>query len=390
MRIGLIAGEYPPMQGGLGDYTRELARALAQAGHEPHVLCPFVEGASAIENSALGQHGLTVHRLVSHWDWQTRRRIEGFVRAYKPDVLNLQYQAAAYQMHPAINLLPAALNKSVPTVVTFHDLKEPYLFPKAGVLRRKAILGMARGGAAAVVTNVEDREDLLREGIANVFLIPIGSNIAPVDLAAFDRAAWRTAHAIPPDTLLIGYFGFMNESKGGETLVRALAELRERGINAAVLQIGGKTGASDPTNVAYAERLRTRAEQLHVREFIYETGFVDERGVSEAFENCTVMALPYRDGVSFRRGTLMAALAHAKAIVTTTPRLPLPEVRDGLNMLLAPPDNPSALAHAIARVLSDATLRAHLQTGAQDLSRLFQWDYIAGEMGKVFQKVIRE
>jgi glycosyltransferase involved in cell wall biosynthesis len=386
MRIGIIAGEYPPLQGGLGDYTRELARALSEAGHEPHVLCRFVEGASAIETTQLGPHGLTVHRLISQWDWQTRRRIEGFVRAYKPDVLNLQYQAAAYQMHPAINLLPAALNKSVPTVVTFHDLREPYLFPKAGSFRRKAILGMARGAAATVVTNVEDRDDLLREKIANVFLIPIGSNIAPADLATFDGAAWRAAKAIPESTTLIGYFGFMNESKGGETLVRALAELRGRGLNAAVLQIGGQTGASDPTNIAYAERLRALAEQLSVREHIYQTGFVDERGVSEAFANCALMALPYRDGVSFRRGTLMAALAHAKAIVTTTPRLTLPEVRDGTNVLLVPPDNPSALATAIARALSDEALRANLQTGAQALSKLFQWDYIAGEMGKVFVK----
>ncbi|NJM39820.1 MAG: glycosyltransferase family 4 protein [Anaerolineae bacterium] len=69
MRIGLIAGEYPPLQGGLGDYTRELARALAEAGHEPHVLCRFVEGARAIETAPLGPHGLAVHRLISQWDW---------------------------------------------------------------------------------------------------------------------------------------------------------------------------------------------------------------------------------------------------------------------------------------------------------------------------------
>jgi glycosyltransferase involved in cell wall biosynthesis len=134
--------------------------------------------------------------------------------------------------------------------------------------------------------------------------------------------------------------------------------------------------------------LRALAEQLNVREYIFETGFVDERGVSEAFANCALMALPYRDGVSFRRGTLMAALAHAKAIVTTTPRLPLPEVRDGVNMLLVPPDNPSALANAIARVLDNEPLRADLQTGAQALGALFQWDYIAAEMGKVFEKAM--
>ncbi|MBU0702261.1 MAG: glycogen/starch synthase [Chloroflexi bacterium] len=38
MRIGLISGEYPPDQGGVGDFTRELARALADIGHEIHVI----------------------------------------------------------------------------------------------------------------------------------------------------------------------------------------------------------------------------------------------------------------------------------------------------------------------------------------------------------------
>jgi len=38
MRIGLITGEYPPMQGGVGDFTHELGKALAALGHEVHVL----------------------------------------------------------------------------------------------------------------------------------------------------------------------------------------------------------------------------------------------------------------------------------------------------------------------------------------------------------------
>ena len=38
MKIGLITGEYPPQQGGVGDFTRELARALIAAGHEAQVV----------------------------------------------------------------------------------------------------------------------------------------------------------------------------------------------------------------------------------------------------------------------------------------------------------------------------------------------------------------
>ncbi len=384
MRIALIAGEYPPLQGGLGDYTRRLAEALVGLGHELHVITHHVAGEPTNAFCA----GVHVHRLVTAWNWETRRRIEGFNRLFRPDILNLQYQAAAYQMHPAINLLPGALAKRIPTVVTFHDLRVPYLFPKAGFLRWKAIVTMARAASACIATNVEDRDTLTREGVRAVFLIPIGSNIIPTSLDGFQPAAWLRARGIADDTILIGYFGFLNESKGAETLLRALSLLRARGLNVGLLHIGGQTGDSDPTNKAYAAQLAQLADALGVRAHVHPTGFLDERGVSEAFAACACVALPYRDGASFRRGTLMAALAHGCAIVTTTPRVALSELADGVNVLLVPPDQPDALGDAVARLIGDPLLRARLQAGARALSRLFEWDSIAARTADLFSKLI--
>lgn len=386
MRIGLIAGEYPPMQGGVGDFTRQLALAFAAAGHEPHVIARYIAGQPALDI----EQGVTTHRIISQWNWETRRRIEGFMRLYKPDVLNLQYQAAAYQMHPAINLLPGALARHVPVVVTFHDLKVPYLFPKAGLLRWKSILSMAKGATACIVTNVEDCNTLIGEGVRDVSMIPIGSNIAPATLENYKRDEWLAARNIASDERLIGYFGFMNESKGGETLIRALAELRRRGLNAGLLHVGGQTGDSDPTNMVYAAKLETLARELNVHACVHLTGFLDERGVSEAFASCECVALPYRDGASFRRGTLMAALAHGCAIVTTTPRVSIPELVNEGNALLVPADAPAELAIAIERVMNDAALRTRLQHGALALSRLFQWDHIAAQTLQTFEQAIQK
>jgi|AFSR01.1.fsa_nt_gi glycosyltransferase involved in cell wall biosynthesis len=384
MRIALIAGEYPPLQGGLGDYTRRLAEALVGLGHELHVITRFVAGEPT--NSLCG--GVYVHRLVTAWNWETRRRIEGFNRLFRPDVLNMQYQAAAYQMHPAINLLPGALAKHIPTVVTFHDLRVPYLFPKAGFLRWKAITTMAKSASACIATNVEDRDTLIREGVRMVSLIPIGSNIIPAPLGSFDSAAWMRTRGIAEDTILVGYFGFLNESKGAETLLRALSLLRARGVNVGLLHIGGRTGDSDPTNQAYAAQLDRLADALGLRAHIHTTGFLDERGVSEAFAACACVALPYRDGASFRRGTLMAALAHRCAVITTEPRIALKELTDGENVLLVPPEQPDALADAITRLISDPSLRARLQAGAGALSRLFEWDSIAARTAELFSALL--
>jgi len=385
MRIGLIAGEYPPLQGGLGDFTRQLALAFAASGHEPHVLTKCVAGqpAQAVE------HGVSVHRLVASWGWRTYQRIEGFKATVHLDVLNLQYQAAAYQMHPAINLLPGALARHLPAFVTFHDLRVPYLFPKAGILRWKSILIMAKGATACIATNAEDRDRLLAEGVQSMFLIPIGSNIAPAPLKGFDRATWAQASGIDPSGMLVGYFGFMNDSKGGDTLIQAIGQLRQTGHAAGLLHIGAQTGDSDPTNAAYAAKLEQLARDLGIADHIHRTGFLDENGVSAAFAACDVVALPYRDGASFRRGTLMAALAHTCAIVTTTPSVSVSELRDGENVLLVPPDDPPALAAAIARIQADDGLRRRLQLGAGELSKQFGWDAIARETVNAYETALR-
>jgi glycogen synthase len=46
MRICLVTGEYPPQQGGVGDYTHELATALAALGADVTVLTNAVRPCS--------------------------------------------------------------------------------------------------------------------------------------------------------------------------------------------------------------------------------------------------------------------------------------------------------------------------------------------------------
>ena len=67
MKIGLITGEYPPQQGGVGDFTRELARALIAAGHEAQVITtqPISHRPSAV--SAEPEDGIVVQRVISSW-----------------------------------------------------------------------------------------------------------------------------------------------------------------------------------------------------------------------------------------------------------------------------------------------------------------------------------
>ena len=285
------------------------------------------------------------------------------------DVLNVQYQAAAYGMNPAVNFVPRRQRSDrPPVVVTFHDLKVPYLFPKAGPLRWQVVRTMAHRADRVIVTNREDYIRLEAEmATKRLKLIPIGSNISVDPPSGYDRDVERAKWGVAPNDLLLGYFGFLNESKGGEELIQALAHLVEWGAPAHLLMIGGRVGSSDPTNRKYADRIEDLISEFGLGERVHWTGYSRPEGVSAALLATDICVMPYRDGVSFRRGTLHACLLHGRAIVTTRPAVPLPEARDGENMMLVAPRDSWGLAEAVKELASDLILRERLEADGIDV-----------------------
>jgi len=386
MKVFLLSGEFPPMQGGMGDYSKELGQALVTLGVEVHVITS-AQGDSAPE-------GLRVHPLIRRWGWGCWRPIIHLVRQEQPEVLHIQYQTAAYGMHPAVNFLPWRLRllSDCPwLVVTFHDLRVPYLFPKAGGVRRWVTQSIARGCDALIVTNQEDELALRGWGLgARVTRIPIGSNITPQPPPGYDREAWRVHWGVGPETKLLGYFGFLSASKGVETLLRALELLVEDGHDVHLLMVGGKVGSSDPTNIAYAQRMEALIGELGLSQRVHWTGFTPQSEVSANLMAADLCVLPYRDGISFRRGSLLACLAHGCPIVSTRPSRRIPELREGENVLLAPPDDPATLARRVEDAAGDANLRERLGEGARRLAQDFTWPAIARQTVALYKRLLRE
>jgi glycosyltransferase involved in cell wall biosynthesis len=368
MRIGIISGEYPPMQGGVGDFAACLAASLAGLGHDVHV----ITGQAPQESG--DQPGVVVHRLRTSWGCGCWRKIVRLAGTLDLEVIDVQYQAAAYAMRPAINFVPHR-SRRPPVAVTFHDLRVPYLFPKAGPLRWQVIRLLARRADGVIATNEEDQDRLRTEAQPrNLALIPIGSNVPVV--AGSDRVAERAKWGAGPGDLLIGHFGFLNESKGVEELVEATKLLIERSLPGRLLMIGGRLGTSDPTNRRQAAKIDALVRDLGLEHHVTWTGLLPAREASAALTATDVCVLPYRDGASFRRTTLLACLAHGRAVVTTRPAVNIDELRDGQNLLLVDARQPKALANAIARVVGDPALRARLEAGAQRLRERFSWDRI--------------
>jgi len=379
LKIGIVTGEYPPHQGGVGDFTREIANALVDLGHEVHVIT---------HQKATPSKQIKVHPVITSWNLQSLISIRQLAHNLNLDLLNIQYQAAAYGMTPPIHFLP--LVAGVPCVMTFHDLRVPYLFPKAGALRWQAIMLLAKTSAGVIVTNPEDRLTLEKNlwKADKLIEIPIGSNIKvnPKLQTSNSKKETRRKYGIGEDDLVIGYFGFLNASKGGETLFRALAQLPI--TNYKLLLIGGRTGSSDPTNQAYADQLDALANELGITNRIIRTGYLSPEDTTSAFFACDLMAMPYEDGASFRRGTFMACLAHGMPTITTQPSAPLAQLKHRENVYLISPSSPVTLSSAIMILQSDSILRERIARGALELSDLFTWDKIAKRTGEFFERAL--
>ncbi|HMN30628.1 MAG TPA: glycosyltransferase, partial [Caldilineaceae bacterium] len=211
----------------------------------------------------------------------------------------------------------------------------------------------------------------------NLAKIPIGSNIEGKQYSAEECRQRRARYVDDDDALVVGYFGFLNRSKGGLTLVQTLDRLVQAGQNAHLLMIGEGVGVNDPTNSAYLTEVRALIQQRNLDDRVHWTGRETDEEVSRDLCSCDVLLMPYVDGASLRRGTLMAGLAHGCALVTTTPQEPLPELVDGRDLLYVPAENEGAAAEAVLRIATDQSLAERLRRQAWAASAQFGWPGIA-------------
>lgn len=395
LSILLISGEYPPAVGGVGDYTQQLGRTLSARGHQLQVLTTQRQAGPDADPPVLA--------LGPGWDWRAWHAAARCVARLSPDIVHIQYQTGAYAMHPAINLLPWRLRqlRSRPAiVVTLHDLRLPYLLPKADRARAWVTTRLCADADAVIVTNAADARALgggaapsrelyspTRPVMTPLSIIPIGSNITPAPPPDYDRVAWRRQLGCAPDDVLIGYFGLLSRTKGVLELLAALARLPASGPRRyQLLIIGGAAPLPDDQRYAAEIERFIAAHELGAR--VQLTGPCATEEVSAHLLAADMVVLPFADGASYRRGSLLAALAHACPTITTAPAAPLdPPLLDGQHALLLPDSAPERVQAAIQRVAADPELQIRLSTGALDLAAAFAWPSIASEHETVYHTV---
>ena len=355
--IQFISGEYPPDIGGVGDYTARLREALSDRGFPSKVLNK---------------------RQVRRWD---ARALAYLVRtAPHEGVVHIQFQAAAYDLLGDVCLLPLVLRRLRPrvrSVTTFHDVRVPYLFPRAGRLRAAAVRLLARTSDAVIAADSRDLQ-FLGGPSPRHFNVPIGTNVPCAPPSDFERSTFRRRLGLDAGDLAIVYFGLLNASKGLDLLLEAFDVIRRSQPAARLLLLGGPMGASDPTDRATGRRLESRLSQLGDR--LVRPGWLPGSELSAYLLAGDVALLPYADGASARRGSLLACAEHGLPIVSTQPAAP--EVSP---FVAAVDQDSSSLAQAVQRICEAPE---QLRAASHLLAERVRWPRIADQHVQIYNSFL--
>jgi glycosyltransferase involved in cell wall biosynthesis len=154
-----------------------------------------------------------------------------------------------------------------------------------------------------------------------------------------DRAAARRVLGLPAEDPVIGWVGRLSAEKGPDVMIDALARLRYPGASVRLAMLGDGPLAAD---------LRERAQQAGVADRVTWHGVVpDAARLYRAFD---VLALSSRtEGTPI---VLFEAMG-AEVPVVATAVGGVPDVVTAAEAVLAPSQDPAALARALGRTLGD-------------------------------------
>ena len=350
MTWAIVTGEYPPQRGGVSDYTRLVAHALAACGDEVHVWAP--ESSAA----ALPDPTVQVHRLPGHFGPKALAMLDTALRRLPASArLLVQYVPHAYgwkAMNVPLCLWLAARPKQ-PLWVMYHEVAFPLSWSQP---LKHNFLGLVTRGMAHIVARAAQRifitipawRALLpqRPGIE---LLPVPSNIA-TSVSPEAAQAVRRRLAPAPDQILLGHFGSFSSHTEP-----SMADILPVVLDAAPNRVAVLVGKGGDRFVAGLLASHPRLEGR-----ITGTGSLPGDDAAAHLAACDLLLQPYADGASGKRGSLMGGLALGLPIVSTHGQASEPFWIESGAVALAQEPGLASFLQTVEAVLADPAHRAEL------------------------------
>lgn len=392
MRILLLSWEYPPrLVGGLGRHVHRLSTALADAGHEVHVVtrehpdAPAEETVDGVHIVRAGDYPpmLTLTDDLVSWVLQFNLSVvecaTKLLLDHEVDVIHAHDWLVAYAAANAKNTF------EVPLVTTVHATEfGRHQGNLPGPMNK--LIHQVEWWLTYEARRVITCSRYMRDQVHEIFDLPGDKQDTisnGVDLADFDRPddadAIRATLTAQNERMLF-FAGRLEYEKGVQTVLDALPLLAARGHVTRFFVAGVGT---------YADELRAKAEAIGVGERVTFLDFLDEATLRRYYAAADVAVVPslYEP---FGMVALETMAADTPCIVADTGGLRELVVHDATGLRFTPGDA-TDLADTVHRLLVDPRLRHRLTLDARRmLDEQFSWPRIASATLEVYERAIAE
>jgi glycosyltransferase involved in cell wall biosynthesis/SAM-dependent methyltransferase len=352
-----------PVFGGPHNQALRLAEPLSARGFETIVVVP-AEAADAVER--LQEAGVDVRPIGLHRLRATRdprallrlaasapREIAHLRTLIRSERIGIVQIGGLVNPHAAI----AARLEGVPVVWQLLDTRAPRPVAAAAMVwvRRLADVVMSTGFGVA-------RAHPGYAGIADRVI----AFFPPVDLARFAprpelKAEVRSEWGLSPSDLVVGSIANINPQKGVVELIQAFGEARLRRPDSRLVLVGAEYASHRAYSAAVRMQLATEG-LVEGRDVVF-TG--ERHDVERQMAGMDVMALaavPRSEGITT---AILEGMAAGLPVVVTDVGALREAVDDGRTGFVVPPQETSAFADALARLLGDAALRSRMGAEAR-------------------------
>ena len=408
MKVLIISAAFPPMRAGESEHALHLCTHLASRGADVHLLT--TQG-----QNAPGPVSFHICDAMKTWSWSDAPTLITMLRKIQPDLVLLIYTAWIYQS-PMITFAPTIVKRVMGKAYFITQLETIKEEPPPQTLATRAIrnvvkYAVGRTGVDYVMGTLYRDSDrlivlserhltqlcaLMPDVVSKTEVIPPPPLIPMCADVQTARDQGRARLALEQDHFLLAYFGYVETSKGVETLLQAVQLVTKQAGNVRLVMIGGGRGTAEVVGereelvARYVREMQSLSERLGIADKVtwlpgYSSGSQEGSMYLYAADACV---LPFDQGVILSRSSLAAAASHRLPIITTQGEHLESPFQHEVNVFLCPPKDPDALALAIRRVMSSPDLHRKLREGAGQLAReWFSWERAVTRLTETIQKV---
>ena len=366
IKVCIISGSFPYDKCGVGDYASMLALALSKKNIGVSVITSCRQP-KKIEN-------VEVFNSINNWSIENLRKVLEIIEQIKPNIINIQYPTIAYEKKILINVLPLILKiKGYKVVSTFHE------YSSFGIIGKLRIESNLLASDSIIIVDKIYENDIKKKLLfmkKEINFINIGSNIPKSAISEIEITEKKKMLIRDNNKKIIGYFGFITESKGIESILKAMQQLKkDRNLNSILLMI---TEFND--NNEYHQSLLNLIEELNLKNDIIITGYLKDKDVADYLATCDFIVLPFVDGFSPKNGSMISALQEGKIVITTKGESMVNYI-EGLK-ILDRYDDINQLANYIEEFQKSDNIKV------SSFSDRFSWNSIAQKYIDIFNKLI--